>query len=220
MALSGSRRGLAAAAVFAVFGSGAAGAAEPIKIGFGMGLTGGLAGGKSALLAMKIWEEEINAKGGLLGRPVKLIYYDDQSNPATVPGIYTKLLDVDKVDIVIGLRHQHGGAGDADRHSAQNGVLWPVRHGVNRSSNTRNISQCCRPAPWIRRSPSRRGFSKWRRHRTPKPKTLAIVAADAEFPHTAAIGGAQKRQGGRPADRLRQDLPAGDDRLHADRARG
>ena len=49
---------------------------------------------------MKIWEEEINAKGGLLGRPVKLVYYDDQSNPATVPGIYTKLLDVDKVDIV------------------------------------------------------------------------------------------------------------------------
>src|SRR5215472_11075560 len=76
-------------------------AAEPIKIGFGMGLTGGLAAsGKAAVLAMKIWEEEINAEGGLLGRPVKLIYYDDQSNPATVPGIFTKLLDVDKVDLV------------------------------------------------------------------------------------------------------------------------
>src|SRR5581483_2825800 len=67
---------------------------EPIRIGFGMGLTGGLAAsGKAALLAMQIWEEETNAKGGLLGRPVKLIYYDDQSNPATVPGIFTKLLD-------------------------------------------------------------------------------------------------------------------------------
>ena len=76
---------------------------EPIKIGFGMGLTGGLAAsGKAALLAMQIWEEEINAKGGLLGRPVKLIYYDDQSNPATVPGIFTKLLDIDKVDLVTG----------------------------------------------------------------------------------------------------------------------
>jgi len=64
-----------------------AGAVEPIKIGFGMGLTGGLAAsGKAALLGMKIWEEETNAEGGLLGRPVKLIYYDDQSNPATVPG--------------------------------------------------------------------------------------------------------------------------------------
>src|SRR5436190_21268787 len=76
---------------------------EPIKIGFGMALTGPLAAnGKQALLGMKIWEEETNAAGGLLGRPVKLIYYDDQSNPSTVPGIYTKLLDVDKVDLVVG----------------------------------------------------------------------------------------------------------------------
>src|SRR5436305_447918 len=77
-------------------------AADPITIGFGMALTGGLApNGKAALLAMQIWEEEINAKGGLLGRPVRLVYYDDQSNPATVPGLYTKLLDVDHVDLVI-----------------------------------------------------------------------------------------------------------------------
>src|SRR6266545_4797620 len=76
---------------------------EPIKIGYSMALTGGLApNGKSALLAQKIWEEDTNAKGGLLGRPVKLIYYDDQSNPATVPAIYQKLLVVDKVDIIIG----------------------------------------------------------------------------------------------------------------------
>src|SRR6195256_615581 len=75
---------------------------EPIKIGYSMAMTGGLGpNGKSALLAQKIWEEDINAKGGLLGRPVKLIYYDDQTNPATVPGIYTKLIDVDKVDLVI-----------------------------------------------------------------------------------------------------------------------
>ena len=78
-------------------------AGEPIKIGYGISQTGGLApNGKSALLAQQIWEEDVNAKGGLLGRPVKLVYYDDQTNPATVPGIYKKLLDVDKVDIVIG----------------------------------------------------------------------------------------------------------------------
>ena len=50
---------------------------------------------------MQIWAEDVNAKGGLLGRPVKLVYYDDQTNPSTVPGIYTKLLDVDKVDLVV-----------------------------------------------------------------------------------------------------------------------
>ena len=58
--------------------------------------------GKQALLGAKIWEEEINAKGGLLGRKVELVNYDDQSNPANIPGIYTKLLDVDKVDLVSG----------------------------------------------------------------------------------------------------------------------
>lgn len=75
---------------------------EPIRIGFGMALTGKFAANaKMALLGMQIWAEDTNAKGGLLGRPVRLVYYDDQSNPATVPGIYSKLLDVDKVDFVV-----------------------------------------------------------------------------------------------------------------------
>src|SRR5947208_2213671 len=76
--------------------------AKPIKIGFGIALTGGLASnGQGALLAMQIWRDDVNKRGGLLGRPVELVYYDDQTNPAAVPGIYTKLLDVDKVDLVI-----------------------------------------------------------------------------------------------------------------------
>ncbi|HVV62398.1 MAG TPA: amino acid ABC transporter substrate-binding protein [Pseudolabrys sp.] len=76
---------------------------EPIKIGFSMALTGGLAAnGKQALLGAKIWEEETNKAGGLLGRQVKIVYYDDQSQPSNVPSIYTKLLDVDKVDLVVG----------------------------------------------------------------------------------------------------------------------
>src|SRR5215212_5791567 len=74
----------------------------PVKIGIGISQTGTLGGGgKAALLALKMWEEDINKKGGLLGRKVELIAYDDQSNPATTPGIYTKLLDVDKVDLLI-----------------------------------------------------------------------------------------------------------------------
>src|ERR1700694_596448 len=59
----------------------------PITIGFSMPLTGGLAvNGTSGLLAMQIWAEDTNQKGGLLGRPVKLDYYDDQTNPSLVPG--------------------------------------------------------------------------------------------------------------------------------------
>ena len=86
--------GLIAATAFAL----PAQAADPIRIGLGMAQTGRLAAnGKSALLAMEIWREDINAKGGLLDRPVEFVVYDDQSNPSTVPGMYTKLLDVDKV---------------------------------------------------------------------------------------------------------------------------
>jgi branched-chain amino acid transport system substrate-binding protein len=74
----------------------------PIRIGFSMSLTGGLAGnGRPALAAHRIWAQDVNARGGLLGRPVELVHYDDQSNGGQVPGIYTKLLDVDKVDLVI-----------------------------------------------------------------------------------------------------------------------
>jgi branched-chain amino acid transport system substrate-binding protein len=92
--------------LFAMFGAVSAWAqapsGPPIQIGFSMALTGSLAvNGKSGLLAMQIWAENQNAKGGLLGRPVKLVFYDDQTNPSLVPGIYTKLLDVDKVDLVV-----------------------------------------------------------------------------------------------------------------------
>src|SRR6202142_3097667 len=96
-------RGGVAALLLALVLLPAARAADPLRIGFSMALTGGLApNGKSALLAMQIWEKDVNAKGGILGRPVQLIYYDDQSQPSTVPGIYTKLLDVNKVDLVVG----------------------------------------------------------------------------------------------------------------------
>jgi len=73
----------------------------PIKIGMSMALTGGLAGGgKASLLGIEIWKDDINAKGGLLGRKVELVVYDDKSSASETPAIYSKLLDVDKVDIL------------------------------------------------------------------------------------------------------------------------
>ena len=73
----------------------------PIKIGMSMPSTGGLAaGGKSSLIGIEIWRDDINAKGGLLGRKVELFVYDDKSSAAESPAIYAKLLDVDKVDIL------------------------------------------------------------------------------------------------------------------------
>jgi branched-chain amino acid transport system substrate-binding protein len=73
----------------------------PIKIGMSMAQTGGLAGGgKSSLLGIEIWRDDVNAKGGLLGRKVELVVYDDKSSASETPGIYSKLLDVDKVDLL------------------------------------------------------------------------------------------------------------------------
>src|SRR5580693_10108390 len=78
-------------------------AADPIKVGFSMALTGGVAqNGKQLIIALELWRDDVNAHGGLLGRPVELVYYDDQSNPTNVPGIYTKLITVDKVDLLLG----------------------------------------------------------------------------------------------------------------------
>src|SRR5262249_9174997 len=120
-----------AAAAAAVRGPAAA-QTGPITIGFSMAMTGGLGpNGKSALLAQKIWEEDVNAKGGLLGRPVKLLYYDDQSNPSTVPGIYTKLLDVDKVDLIIGGYGTNMLSPAVPAMMQKNqAVLWPLGLGL------------------------------------------------------------------------------------------
>ena len=93
---------LFAIAAAALAFAGVAAAQQPIKVGIGIAQTGSLgAGGKAALLAIQMWVEDVNAKGGLLGRKVELLAYDDQTNPALTPGIYTKLLDVDKVDLII-----------------------------------------------------------------------------------------------------------------------
>jgi branched-chain amino acid transport system substrate-binding protein len=73
----------------------------PIKIGMSMPQTGGLAGGgKASLLGIEIWRDNVNAKGGLLGRKVELVVYDDKSSASETPAIYSKLLDVDKVDLL------------------------------------------------------------------------------------------------------------------------
>jgi branched-chain amino acid transport system substrate-binding protein len=165
-------------------------AVEPIRIGFGMGLTGGLAAsGKAALLAMKIWEDETNAEGGLLGRPVKLVYYDDQSNPATVPGIFTKLLDVDKVDLVCGDYGTNLLAPAMPVVIAHNMTFFALFGlDVNREFHYPKYF-AMQPAgggdPPVAFS---QGFFEVAAAQDPKPKTVAIIAGDAEFPRNAADG--------------------------------
>src|ERR687897_3487954 len=96
------KAGAALAATAGIPGGRAFAQQGPVKIGMSMPQTGSLgAGGQAALVALQMWVEDVNAKGGLLGRKVEFIVYDDQTNPALTPSIYTKLLDVDKVDLLI-----------------------------------------------------------------------------------------------------------------------
>jgi len=182
----------AAAALLAAPATRPAGAAEPIRIGFGMALTGGLAAnGKSALVAMQIWRDDINAKGGLLGRPVELIFYDDQSNPSTVPGIYTKLLDVDKVDLVVG-GYATNMIAPAMPVVIQHNMAFISLLGLAVNSEFHYPKYFAMiptgPDPKVAFS---KGFFDVATAQDPKPKTIAIVAADAEFARNAADGARQ-----------------------------
>ena len=77
-------------------------AADPIRVGCSMAQTGNLAaGGKAVLAAQQMWRDDTNAAGGLLGRQIELVVYDDQSQASNVPAIYAKLIDVDKVDLLL-----------------------------------------------------------------------------------------------------------------------
>ena len=93
--------GWATAALVLGLSSVASAEEPPIKIGMSMPQTGGLAGGgKASLLGIEIWRDDINARGGLLGRKVELVVYDDKSSASETPALYAKLLDVDKVDLL------------------------------------------------------------------------------------------------------------------------
>ncbi|MDR1508071.1 MAG: ABC transporter substrate-binding protein [Synergistaceae bacterium] len=76
---------------------------EPIKIGMHLGITGvnaavGVPGSRGAQMAV----DEINAAGGVLGRPLQLIVYDDQSKPEEAVKSVTKLIQVDDADVIVG----------------------------------------------------------------------------------------------------------------------
>ena len=163
---------------------------KPITIGFGMALTGGLApNGKSALLAMQIWEEEVNAKGGLLGRPVKLVFYDDQSNPSNVPGIYTKLLDVDKVDLVVsGYATNMVAPAMPVIMQHKRTFLALLGLGVNSEFNYPNYFSFTPTGGPHPKQSFGQGFFEVAKGLNPKPRTIAIVGADAEFARNALEG--------------------------------
>jgi branched-chain amino acid transport system substrate-binding protein len=161
----------------------------PIKIGFAQSLTGFLSpNGKQALLGAEIWRDQVNAAGGLLGRPVELVYYDDKSAPQEVPGIYTKLLDVDKVDLVVG-----GYA------TNQNAPAMPVIIRKNKtyiSLFSLDVNAQFKYPKYFSILPTGQntkgsfteGFFEVAMQQNPKPQTVALAMADAEFSQNACEG--------------------------------
>jgi branched-chain amino acid transport system substrate-binding protein len=191
------RTGLAATGMMLALLAGAAQAAEPLRMGFGMALTGGLAGtGRAALLATKMWAEEVNAKGGILGREVQLVYYDDQSNPSTVPGIYAKLIDVDKVDLVAS-GYATNMIAPAMPLVIERGLVFIGLFGLAVNDQFRYERYfAIVPGGDNPRLSYSEGFFDVAMTMEPKPKTAAIVGADAEYAQIATDGAranAQKR---------------------------
>jgi branched-chain amino acid transport system substrate-binding protein len=168
----------------------------PIKIGYSMALTGGLApNGKSALLAQKIWEEDVNRKGGLLGRPVKLVYYDDKSAPAEVPTIYTKLLDVDKVDLLMGAYATAQLAPAMPIVIARKKLLIGLLGlAVNSEFGYPNYFAMIPSGP-VPKPAFTKDFFALAMAQNPKPQTVAIVAADQEFSNNASDGARETAKG-------------------------
>src|SRR5689334_18761091 len=90
-------------ALILVTGSLPVAAQGPIRIGASLSLTGTYAQpGRYQHEGYQLCEKDLNAKGGLLGRKVQFVLYDDQSMPATAVRLYEKLITEDKVDAIMG----------------------------------------------------------------------------------------------------------------------
>ena len=163
-------------------------AADPIRIGLSLSLTGPTApAGKQVQVGLEIWRDDVNQKGGLLGRPVELVYYDDQANPANAPGIYAKLLSIDKVDLLIGPYSTNVIAAamptimQANRTTigifglgANNAFKYPKYFSMNsQGGSPRNYSG---------------GFFEMAAGLQPKLTRVALVGADVEFSRNALDG--------------------------------
>ena len=160
-----------------------------IRIGYCLSLTGPLAGNsRSAQLAHEIWRDDVNSQGGLLGRFVELVCYDDRSDASLVPGIYERLLDVDRVDLII------GGYGTNTLLPAMPLIMERERYfvglmglGVNNVLGYPHYFAMIPTGPDPNASLTA-GFFELAAAQTPRPSTVALVSADAEFSRNPILG--------------------------------
>lgn len=165
---------------------------RPIRVGCSASLTGPLSSTRNMVIGYELWRDDVNAAGGLLGRQVELVIYDDQSAPPNVPAIYSKLVDVDQVDFLF---TPYGAnltatimpfAKQRDRFIV--GILTLA------SNDGVKHDKFFQSAPW---GPD--GATDWARGffdvaNGAGVKKMAILAADTEFSKTAAEGGRRVSQ--------------------------
>jgi len=160
-----------------------------IRIGYCLSLTGPVAGNsRSARLAHDIWREDINSRGGLLGRPVEFICCDDRADASLVPGIYKRLMDEDGIDLVI------GGYGTNSLLPAMPLIMERQRFfvglmglGVNNALGYPNYFAMIPTGPDPNAALTE-GFFALAAEQTPRPATVALVSADAEFARNPILG--------------------------------
>jgi branched-chain amino acid transport system substrate-binding protein len=158
---------------------------KPIRVGLSIAQTGPLSGaGKSGLLALQIWRDDVNARGGLLGRKVELIAYDDQGNPSMTPGIYTKLLDVDKVDLLIA-PYATNPTAPIMPLAKRRDLLLMGNFALDANAQIRH-DKYFNNQPWASARDSAAPFLDLCKQ--VGARTIAILAADAEFAQNLAGG--------------------------------
>jgi branched-chain amino acid transport system substrate-binding protein len=185
----------------------------PIRIGYCLSLSGGLAAnGLTAQLAHQIWQEDVNSRGGILNRPVELVCVDDKTDPTSVLGIYKSLLADDSIDLLL------GGYGN---NSISPAMPLIVEHGkylvglmglaVNKDLQYDRFF-CMIPTGSDPNVALTSGLFEAASTLNPKPRTMAILAADAPFsknPIEGARANAAK-QGIEVLSELKYDLATDD----------
>ena len=165
----------------------ALGQSAPVRIGLTICKTGALSSSKAGLAGYELWREDVNKAGGLLGRPVEFVTYDDQSSVAQIPSLYSKLIDIDKVDILIG---PYGANLTAP--------LMPILKARDRfcigmfplgANDGFRLDKFFQSVPWGPNAPEDWAQGFFDIAKANGCKRLAILAADLEFSKTSAAGG-------------------------------
>jgi branched-chain amino acid transport system substrate-binding protein len=159
----------------------------PIKIGTSISQTGALAATKNGLIGYQLWRDAVNASGGLLGRQVELVTYDDQSSPAQIPSIFSKLVDIDHCDVLLS---PYGAVLTAPvMPFVKQRDLFLMGMFTLASNESLRHDKFFNACPWGPNSQASYARGFFDVARAAGCTKVAIMAADLEFSRTSAAGG-------------------------------